>query len=161
MRDMMENWKNSKKYREIQEQLAENQQNLIDLKINIMSKENRFTKEELLELIAAYKEIHRRGDKMEFDVNYFSIVGDSDEILTEYISRQVNWFYYLGTALIIEDYEVAAECRDMISIEKELFLDLIKEYRDYLALDPEFIERVHLVDDKLYRTITDNIINKK
>lgn len=161
-RTLINNWVNSDKYKQLRQQLDEKKEQLMSFKIKIMDKDEILSKSEIIEITKLVKqfnvEFELSKDK-EYNQDYaITILGSADEIFFEYTSRQVNWFFYLGTYLLKEEYEIAAELRDVIQIEESQFLYLLQEYRaDVTLIDEEFIERALSVKERLYTAINSAI----
>lgn len=147
MREQINNWKNSKKFAELQEQLKEKKQQLINLKFDIMAKEEFLTRDELIQLIKAIKEADEINCEVDYDYHYFAILGTQDEIMGEYIDKLANWFMYLKKYLDREEYEICAGIRDCIQIEQKTFYDLCLRYR---GDDQYFLDKITELPDRIY-----------
>lgn len=161
MREYMDKWKKSKKYAEFQEMLVIKKQKVAELKFKVISREEEFTKKELLEIIRLIKECDQQviDEELDFDYSFFNIVGDEDEVFIQYVGRITSWSMYLGNSILDEDYEFSSEIRDVIAIEKKQMIQLITEHRkDILLRDEDFIERISEVDVKILKKITDSIL---
>ena len=155
MKKIIDAWTKSPKYAAFQEQLSIKKQNLINLKIDIMSdkEESNYTRDELISIVALIKQADaiELDDDNDFDVNSFSIVGTKEEIHLEYIRRIVFFWSFLAPAVIEEDIELACELRDAITIEERCYITSIKKYRqDILDEDKDYIKKILKVSTKVY-----------
>lgn len=68
----------------------------------------------------------REEMEIENGVNYYFLITDPEEIITEYIKTVINWNNFLKEAVDEEDYELAILIREALFIEesdiKRLFL---------------------------------------
>ena len=145
------NWKKSRKYLEFQELLKAKKQELIELKFEIMiSKDEYYTRDELVALINAIKLSEEIECEVDYDYNYFSILGTQEEILAEYISKLSEWFMYLKIYIYKEEFEICAGIRDVIEIEKNTFYDICLRYR---GEDQEFLDKIISLPDEIYEKI--------
>jgi len=162
MRKEINNWKNSSKYKEFQAKLNIKRQELFELKNEIMDKkDSELSNEELKDLIKIIKALDKEPRSVdEFDYNYFSIIGTREDILHEYMSRMMNWFFYLGVNILDEEFELCAELRDVIAIEKKQMLYSLEEYKNILFIDDEFLDKVNAVDERFYDTINNRVVGK-
>ncbi len=157
MRNELDKWKNSKKYAIFQAELLKRKQDLINLKVELLENmnENVLTKIELMQLIAVIKdcnEINSEESEELFDLDSFIALGDPEDILIEYIQRQVVWFSYLVIYLSREDYEMCSDIRDVIRIYEAQLIRLIKKTRnDILLNDENYIERITEINEKLFK----------
>lgn len=163
MKDLILKWKQSKKYALFQEKMQEKKNLLLQLKTNIMSNEQEgegFSREELINIIRLIKEIdlEEKEETDEFDVNYFSVVGNSEDILIEYLQKQYMWFRYLMDYILDEEFEIAAELRDVIEIEENQIIRLINEHRpDILEIYEDYIDRILIIREELYEQMNEEI----
>lgn len=148
MNELNKNWKNSKKYAELQEQMKQKKQELLELKHDIMAKDEYYTKTELIQLIKAIKEADEIACEVDYDYQYFSVLGTQDEIMAEYIEKLASWFVYLRKYLEIEEFEICAGIRDVVDIEKRTFYDLCLRYR---GDDQEFLDKILELPNKIYK----------
>lgn len=148
MKDELNKWKSSKKYAEFQEQLKIRKQELIELKLDIMAKDEYYTRDELIMLIQAIKEADEIACEVEYDYHYFAVLGTQDEIMAEYIQKLASWFVYLRKYLALEEFEICAGIRDVVEIEKRTFYDLCLRYR---GEDQDFLDKILELPGKIYK----------
>ena len=162
-KDLIIKWKQSKKYAEFQEKMQEKKNLLLQLKTNIMNNREEgegFSREELINILQLIKEIdlEEKEQKDEFDMNYFSVVGNSEDIMIEYLQKQYMWFKYLMDYILEEEFEIASELRDVIDIEEAQIIRLITEYRaDILAIDEEYFDKIKVIKQELYEQMNNEI----
>ena len=78
-----------------------------------------------------------------------------EEILAIYLSNLAAWYIYLGYYILLEEYEVCADIRKAISMERETFKDFLKTERDDLENDfPDMIEYIVHMEEDLDKTIS-------
>ncbi len=163
MKNQIERWKQSRKYAEFQEKMQEKKNILLQLKTNIMSNREEgegFSREELINILKLIKEIdiEEKEQTDEFDMNYFSVVGNSEDILIEYLQKQYMWFRYLMDYILIEEFEIASEIRDVIAIEESQCIRLITDHRaDILVIDEEYIDKIKIIREELYEQMNNEI----
>ena len=150
MRKEIDNWKNSKKFAELQNLLKERKQLLIELKFEIMNKEEELTREELIEVIDSIIMANEIACEVDFNYNYFSIISTTEDIQIEYISKMADWFYYLKKYLALEEFELCAGIRDVIEIECKEFYELCKNHRNE---SKEFLNSIVALPSKMYQKI--------
>jgi hypothetical protein len=162
MRADINKWINSPKYKAFKQELEEKKQELFELKTFYMNKENDndLSPKELFEYIKVLKDIYASKDGTEdYDDDYFKVVGEKKEILSEYKMRQYAWFVHLGRNLLNEEYELCAEIRDIIILEEKEFIELIDKYMPHYSDDIPFLESIIQVNIKFTEIINSRVCN--
>jgi predicted GIY-YIG superfamily endonuclease len=80
---------------------------------------------------------------------------NSDEVVAMYISNLAAWFIYLGFYILMEEYEICADIKKAITMERETFKSFLREHREDLEEEiAEIIEYIHHMEETLYKTIS-------
>ncbi len=150
MKQEIEDWKNSNKHNELKNNMFRAKQLLQEEKIKLIYNNNYMTREEILKTIMLLKQIYNiQTEDEQMDYNFFYVVGKKKEIIQEYCDRLVVWFSYLSQFLSEDDFEMCAELRIAIDIEKKQFMSLLTEFRQDI-IDEDMLNEVNGLDARLY-----------
>lgn len=148
MREWIDRWKSSRKYHELQLK----KQHIIK-NITVRKPIEQINKKQLDKMIDQIL----MGTHSSMDTD-FLMRNTADDILMVYISNLTNWFFYLSVGLFEENYEQCARIRDVITIERESFKESIRLFRpDITEEDENYFYTINLLEQKLYKEITDKI----
>jgi len=137
MKNLINNWLQSKKYIELKNQLDEKRSKFLGSiaevskfkKINAMPK---LTKNELIQQVDVLLKFSQATDfeRYEYEHKTFLVFSTTDKtaLFYELSNQLICWYFYLSEQSSEEEYELCAKIRDSIEIEKHEFLQALIKY---------------------------------
>lgn len=136
MREEINNWMNSLKFKELNAKLEEKKKELSSLTFTIplVNIHNLMEKTELIKLIDDCFKYQNLTDLQKFEldkktqVDKYYINSSFDELLQDYIRDICIWGTNLQMYITTEEYELCADIRDCMQFEEKEFIRLIGYY---------------------------------
>jgi len=153
MKELINNWLQSQKYRDLKKQFDEKRKYFLNSleQVSKFKKENpmpKLTKQQLIEQINTLLIFDKASeyDRFEYEHKTFSIFSTTDKTTLFYdISNQlICWYFHLYEQVQEEEFELCAKIRDVIEIEKREFMQALIKYH------PQYEE---IIDEDLLKDI--------
>lgn len=148
MKRFIDNWLISKKYAELKRKLNLRPK-AMEIEIQDIIKHLRETGLTRIELIAschnrvAYDEMDPE-EKLEFEWMQaeFLVANTREEIIKKFITTLLEWYGYIHIHQQKEDYELCAQIKKVVEIEKKEFLAILEDYFEHSDDNLEVIKHI-------------------
>lgn len=152
MKKFIQAWKTSKKYAEIKNELEKRKKELshimsLDKSALVEHMNNHgLSRDELNAMIQSILEYDSLTpeEKKEFEwINEdIVLIKDKSELYLDFIRTMMTWYTYVYIYQTLEEYEMCAQIKKVIEVEKREFINTLTSYYDFDASDEELLAQI-------------------
>jgi len=151
MKDLINNWENSDKYKEfklkLEKKKKENIQDILDLKINIKTMEKEqyiLSKDELIQFIDSILILDESSmDDVDWINEVLCAKMTKEELFADFIKTIITWYMYLSVYELQEEFEICSNIIKVIRIERCDFISILKaKFGEFTDEDKIYIEDI-------------------